>query len=310
MEAHPGRLYFFMNPYTKPAKDINEQINLLEGRGMVFADKDKARHYLAHLNYYRLRGYWIPFEVDTVNHQFKEGITFEKILEIYWFDKKLRLLLLEALEELEISFRTQFAYSLGIQYGANAFMDMNLFKNVRLHEDSQDMLIDYYEKNDQPFIKHLRTKYSDDLPPIWALCEIMSFGQLSKSYSNLKRRQDRNAIAKKYGLDEVVFTSIVHHLSFVRNKCAHYSRIYNSELTVSFTFPMQPSYLAESLNDAAPKKIYNTLTVITYLLEFVGNKDLFIQKISSLFQQQKGITTDFMGFPEDWAETSVWQVSS
>lgn len=299
-----------MTPYIKPAKSIDEQIDLLEGRGMVFADKDKARHYLAHLNYYRLRGYWIPFEVDTVNHQFKENVTFEKILGIYWFDKKLRLLLLQALEELEISFRTQFAYSLGIKYGADAFMDMNLFRDRKLHEASQNMLIDYYEKNDQPFIKHLRTKYSDDLPPIWALCEIMSFGQFSKSYSNLKLRQDRNAVAKNYGLDETVFKSIVHHLSFIRNKCAHYSRIYNSELTVSFTFPMQPSYLAESLNDAAPKKIYNTLTVIAYLMEFIGSNDLFIKEASSLFQQQKDITTDFMGFPENWFETPVWQVSS
>lgn len=310
MEAHPGRLYFFMIPYQKPAKSIDEQIDLLEGRGMVFADKEKARHYLAHLNYYRLRGYWIPFEDDTVNHRFQEGISFERILEIYWFDKNLRVLLLGALEELEISFRTQFAYSLGMQYGANAFLNADLFQNLELHDDSIDMLVDYYEKNDQPFIKHLRTKYSDDLPPIWALCEIMSFGQLSKSYSNLKRRRDRNVVAKEYNLDESVFQSIVHHLSFVRNKCAHYSRIYNSELTVSFTFPVQPAYLAGSLNGVAPKKIYNTLTVITYLLEFVGNKDAFIQEVIKLFEQQKDITIDFMGFPEDWLETPVWQISS
>jgi len=70
-------------PYSKPAISIDDQIQLLEGRGMVFQDKVKAKQKLANLNYYRLRGYWIPFETDNTTHTFQENLSFEQILEIY-----------------------------------------------------------------------------------------------------------------------------------------------------------------------------------------------------------------------------------
>ncbi|KQV28882.1 hypothetical protein ASC97_24025 [Rhizobium sp. Root1203] len=39
-----------------------------------------------------------------------------------------------------------------------------------------------------------------------------------------KLSSDRQAIAKPYGLDEKVLISLTHHLTYVRNICAHHGR--------------------------------------------------------------------------------------
>ena len=87
---------------------------------------------------------------------------------------------------------------------------------------------DEIERSRDTFIDHYRRKYLDPkLPPIWMVAEIMSLGQLSKWMGNLKLRTDRSAIAKPYGLDESVLVSLAHHLTYVRNICAHHGRLWN-----------------------------------------------------------------------------------
>ena len=75
------------------------------------------------------------------------------------------------------------------------------------------------------------------MPPLWVVCEIMSLGHLSTFYQNIKRPHDRNLIAKEYCLDEKVLTSFLHHLSHVRNLCAHHSRIWNRRFTITIRLP-------------------------------------------------------------------------
>nr|VFK58713.1 MAG: Abi-like protein [Candidatus Kentron sp. TUN] len=100
--------------FTKPPKTFEEQMDLLESRGMIISDRSAAHHHLSHLNYYRLTAYWLPFQENTVTHRFKQETLFDDIINLYMFDKKLRLLLLNAVERIEISVRTQWAYHLCI----------------------------------------------------------------------------------------------------------------------------------------------------------------------------------------------------
>lgn len=293
-------------PYSKPAISIDNQIQLLESRGMVFQDKANAKQKLANLNYYRLRGYWIPFETNNTTHVFEDNLSFEYVLEIYDFDQMLRLLLLGALEKVEISVRTQFAYYLSMEYGSDAFSQNTIFKDQTLYQDAHRLLVREYHRSSEIFITHFKNTYSDTLPPIWALSEIMSFGQLSKVYENLDKRKDKNGISKNYDLDERIFRSILHHLTVVRNKCAHYSRVYNSIFPFAFTLPNRPSELANSFNDSEVSKIYNTLTVIAYLLEKIDSKQQFISQTKDLLQNSNCVSPATMGFPSDWENLPIW----
>jgi abortive infection bacteriophage resistance protein len=104
--------------YDKPPLSIADQIALLRRRGLVIADTAVAEHWLEHTNYYRLRGYWLPFE-DTPaggEHKFRQGTTFEDVTSLYVFDRHLRLLVLDLIERIEVSVRTQWAHQLGMRH--------------------------------------------------------------------------------------------------------------------------------------------------------------------------------------------------
>src|SRR5690554_5245430 len=91
--------------FTKPASTWDEQIELLRSRGLEIPDLEQARHYLSHINYYRLTGYWLPFEADHSIHRFKARASFDDVLNLYIFDREFRLLLLDAIERIEVSLR-------------------------------------------------------------------------------------------------------------------------------------------------------------------------------------------------------------
>ncbi|VEN73500.1 Abortive infection bacteriophage resistance protein (fragment) [Candidatus Desulfarcum epimagneticum] len=135
----------------------------------------------------------------------------------------------------------------------------------------------------------------------------MTLGQLSIWYKNLISRKDRNAIAKIYALDEKILSSFLHHLSIVRNICAHHGRLWNREFTFAYRFPKKdPSDLAETLNQGAKKRIYNTLVMLAYLMDKI-NPNRWKNKISDLFVKHPEIDRKRMGFPENWKELPIWR---
>ena len=101
--------------YSKPAITIQDQIAKLKARGLRFDDEALAESYLSNISYYRLRAYTYPFQDNNdPDHPFKVDISFEDIIKLYVFDRKLRNLLFDALEKIEISFRTQIIYNLSL----------------------------------------------------------------------------------------------------------------------------------------------------------------------------------------------------
>ena len=121
---------------NKPAYTIANQIVLLKQRGMLFRDESKASHCLANISYYRFKGYWWDMQQDYALHTLKPNTYFEDIIDRYNFDRKLRLMLFDAIEFIEISLRTKMIYHLSISYGGLWYLDTNLFDNstITLHD--------------------------------------------------------------------------------------------------------------------------------------------------------------------------------
>ena len=293
--------------YNKPPLTIEQQLEQLAARGLAIPDKARAAHYLAHLNYYRLRAYWLPFEQDAKQHTFIDGANFEHALDLYVFDRKLRLLLLDAIERIEVSLRTQWAYHLAHQYGAHAYLDAQRFKDPTKHARSLAALSDEVERNDETFIRHYRETYSDPvLPPIWAVCEILTLGQLSRWYENLAKPADRQAIARTYRLDEKVLTSFFHHLSTVRNHCAHHSRLWNRRFVFTPTLPKRPAGLSAYFNPGAPRNLYNTLVLVRYELAIISPGSLWEERLITLLREHPAVNPAAIGFPEKWQAMDIW----
>src|SRR5690606_747860 len=166
--------------FTKPSTTYDQQIAILRQRGMQVDDEEVASFYLQHLNYYRLSAYWLPFEASHNPHQFHSGTRFEDALNLYVFDRSLRLLVLDAIERIEVSVRSQWAYHLAYQHGPHAHLDISLAANhARWHSDSLKLTKEV-QRSDEVFIRHLKAAYSESLPPVWAVCEVMSLGLLSR----------------------------------------------------------------------------------------------------------------------------------
>ncbi len=294
--------------FSKSATTLDQQIDLLIERGMEIPDRDYARHYLTHLNYYRLGAYWLPFESDHALHTFKPGTHFDDVISLYVFDRELRLLSMDAIERLEVSIRTQCAYQLAHRYGPHAYLDPVIFKNNNVHQCCLAKLKQELARSKEVFVSHYKNTYTDpELPPIWAVVEVMSLGQLSKWVSGLIHGQDRQAIAKNYGIDEVVFTSFLHHLTIVRNICAHHGRLWNRRFGFQVKMPRNPKLLQQSLNLQQPKKIYNTLVMLECMMNIISPDHHWKARLVALFEKHPVANPKAMGFPVDWKVRPIWK---
>lgn len=293
--------------FAKPPKTYEEQLDLLIQRGMLVEDRAHSLHYLSHLNYYRLAAYWLTFEQDHNTHRFQPDTSFNMVLEHYIFDRELRLLVMDAIERVEVSVRAQWAYRLAHAYGAHAHLDPALFKPGWRHGENVVALKETVRQSSETFVSHFRG-YDDELPPLWVTCEIMTFGQLSRWYANLRHSRDRNAVAHVYDLDEANLVSFLHHLSTVRNYCAHHSRLWNRVFTIAWKLPThRPARLVCDLDRQDGKRLYNTLTMLAYLMDIINPGHHWKQRLFELFHRHPGVWPRSMGFPADWRERMIWR---
>ena len=104
--------------FSKKALAIDEQIEILSSRGLVIDDRESVFRYLSTVSYYRLSAYFKPFQLNNhPGHRFKPNITFDRIWQIYAFDRELRLHVSDALERIEIALRTALSDIMSIKYG-------------------------------------------------------------------------------------------------------------------------------------------------------------------------------------------------
>lgn len=91
-------------PFTKRFESSENLVNLLESRGLQIYDRNKAIQYLDNIGYYRLSAYMYPLlKMPKTAHLYKEGSSFKKVMMLYRFDKKLRLLMFNEIEKIEIA---------------------------------------------------------------------------------------------------------------------------------------------------------------------------------------------------------------
>ncbi|MBK5913876.1 Abi family protein [Rhodocyclus purpureus] len=292
--------------FTKPATTYAEQVALLRQRGMRIDDPDRAAFYLQHINYYRLGAYWLPFEVDHGSHRFHPDTSFETVLDLYVFDRELRLLTLDAIERIEVSLRSQWAYQMAHRHGPHAHLDAALAHKQGHWEANREKLRVELGRSDEAFVQHLTNTYSEALPPVWAVCEVMSLGLLSRWYGNLKPMPTRRAIADVYGLDQRVLESWMHHLTFIRNTCAHHSRLWNREFTITAELPRSKPRELVSEFVGGSRKLYNTLVILLHLMDIVAPQHHWRARLLELIGRHS-VPLAAMDFPDGWQARPIWK---
>jgi abortive infection bacteriophage resistance protein len=300
--------------FEKKPLTLEQQVALLNERGLIIDDVEKAYLYLSNISYYRLSAYWYTFlEHPKSEHRFVGNTTFVKVLDTYVFDRKLRLLIFDEIERIEIALRTTLIYHYCLEYGNNWYEEKPLFKGKDTYfYKLQEILLSEMGKTSEVFIRHYREKYNKPAnPPAWMALELASFGQLSTLFKNLKSCPARKRVAEHFKLDDVVLESWLEALSYVRNACAHHMRLWNRKLPKSPIIPKKPRavWLKENPSFDQQNKIYLTLSVISYLLGAISPGNSFNKKINILLTSYPEIPKHYMGFTPQWQSEELWKIN-
>jgi len=91
---------------------------MLRQRGLIINDESYAISQLSIISYFRLASYWRPMESDKTTHRFKPNSNFDNAVSLYYFDKRLRALLSQVIQSIEIALRTKVIHHISLKYGA------------------------------------------------------------------------------------------------------------------------------------------------------------------------------------------------
>ncbi|MDR3228797.1 MAG: Abi family protein [Puniceicoccales bacterium] len=316
-------------PYDKPFLSIAEQRALLASRGMGVRDSEEADHYLRHEGYYRLSTYFNSFCKHSADGKrldaFLPESDFHEVVRLYDFDKHLRSILLPALRGVEISVRVAVAHHLGRQ-DIFAHENPQLLAHSFTHGESTwrgkswyQVWLDKYNamlsRDDQEdFVRQFISKYGRRIP-IWVAIEVWDFGLLSRFFGGM-RFPDQHAVSKLYGVDDPkIFASWLRNFNYVRNVCAHHSRLWNRNITEQPRLVQkQKIHLLRHLTMRGVKapgaRVYATVALVTYVLRMMRQKTPWreaVVKLLESFPQCGGVSLGMMGVPEDWRELELWR---
>ena len=332
--------------YAKPWLTIGDQLAKLSGRGMQVSDEAKALDYLERIGYYRLSGYWYDFRLRSaycpldevtggkpkkvrierpVLDEFKPGTRFQDAVDLYVFDKKLRLLALDALERIEIALRVDLSHRLGEKdlfgylkpalFHDNFAVKVNPATGLTKHHEWLSKHAGLIVRSRETFMTHNKDKYG--LPvAIWVACEVWDFGCMSTLFSGLQTG-DQEAIARSYGVEDGrVFASWLRSLNYLRNVCAHHSRLWNRNIVDAPKLPAlgQVSSLDGFIRDGCSvwrTRPFLLLCICQHLMQVINPSSSWGSRLKTHLLSEfpdlshLGITLQGMGVDDGW-EQRAW----
>lgn len=334
--------------YAKPFKTVREQVALLASRGMDVGDQETAETLLSRIGYYRLSGYWYPYrerDIDGVGNivvksSVRPGTTLAHVCLVYDFDRELRASLFDALEAVEVAIRFQVGHTLGRrdifahrqptaldpgfvsapapaprQSEASTPPGLNAPGDTKTrHQEWLERFDDQERRSQEAFATHFRSKYGPHLP-VWVATEVMSFGTLAQLYGGAAQ-DDRERIAAGLDLiskdgkgDATLLSNWLNHIRYIRNLCAHHSRMWNRSFDVELASAAHIPDLAH-LTSKSQRRLYGTISVLTFLLARVAPAADWRTRIQPFIQSRTGklgLDLDALGFPSGWELADMWQ---
>nr|WP_246601776.1 Abi family protein [Hymenobacter profundi] len=284
----------------------------MQSRGLLITDVAEAERALARLSYYRLAAYFLSFQTPgDPTHSFRPGTTLETVIGLYEFDEALRSLVFRATGTIEIALRAQLAYHNALLWGPHWYENPRTAISSHRFQGNLVALDKDLGRAHEMFLDHYRATYSSpQRPPCWMAFEVASFGIVSKLLHNLRSSPATKAIGAYFGVDDVVLKSWAQMLSYVRNICAHHSRLWNRTLTIKPVLPRRPRNLWP-VTGPMPQddRLYIVLVVAAYLLDAIDPRAAvtFKQELKALLQAHPTIPQRVMDFPANWQQDVFWQ---
>lgn len=284
----------------KEFKTLDEQIAILRMRGLSIPDEAAAKDFLLKNNYYRVSGYSLTLRTHDV---FSENATFQNIVDIYCFDQEMRHLLLLYLETIEVMVKSIFSYEFTKEYGGLGYLDAAHFTDPAKHAEiiHKAEMQRRSRLRHEAYLKHFE-KRKEDIP-LWAYVDLLTIADISFFYK-ISPKPIKLAVADAIGLhqkgDELL-TRFMHHMTILRNLCAHGSRLYNRlfEQKPWLSKTERALLLVKKDGTRDNEHLYSYLIIMRRLLpssEFTALKSQLV----ALSENYPFVRLRYYGFPEDW----------
>jgi len=290
--------------FQKPPLTTTQLINQLKNKGLIIPSEDVLQLSLKTIGYYRLSAYFLAFKNQYQETKpFKKGVSFDDVLSLYTFDKKLRLLILDPIETLEISLRSSLTDVMSLKYGAHWYLKSDLFiEHVNLEKFLNDIK-SICRKRKEVFLKHYYKSYDmPKYPPSWMILECLSFGACTQLLMNIKTLQDKKDICQIFGYHPTIIESWFSVISSLRNLCAHHARIWNRWFAFA---PISPH---EALIPAQKHTFCEQAHIISRLLKCISEEKAvdWQEQLFDLLGGFPKVSKQKMGFISNWQKDLLW----
>lgn len=273
---------------------FQRQLAILQSRNVIINDAVESEKYLQRINYYRLSGYLYPFQ-DHSTGICISPINFDRIISIYSFDASIRNLIVSAIEDIEIYARTQLAYHNAHTYGSDGYMNPGTYNQRHNHPLFLRLVSQCIKENsNSPAVRHHNNVYGGKFP-IWVIIDYFSLGMISHFYADLPN-PDKSYIAQNmYSVNYQLLMGWFRCLTDLRNRCAHYSRLYNWSFPAVPGIPKGDSFIADH-------SLFSQLYLLKLMYPYPEHwNDVFIKPLAKIINKHKNdIDMSHIGFPYRW----------
>lgn len=301
----------------KEFKTIEEQIKILEDRGLVIQNKELATDIFENNNYYYLINGYKDLFIDKKqsNETYKYNVTLDEIYSLYMFDSNLRINFLRYILKIERRIDTYIAYEFSKSYGNKNYLlednfdntETNSLKIKELITNINMNMMKQYSNGNKMLMHYLDTyKYV----PLWVLIRILSFGDVSKFYRLMKQKES-NAVSRKFKISYQSLRIYLINLAIIRNICAHDEKLYDVKLRykISATKHHDDLQIKQAKGNYL-EGIKDLFSIVIILKELLSKEDFdefykkVISEIEELKNKIKSISIDKvlykMGFPKNY----------
>ncbi|MBL9154737.1 MAG: Abi family protein [Verrucomicrobiales bacterium] len=300
--------------YTKAPLSFSDQADHLRARGLI-AERQDLIEALERVSYYRLSGYLFPFR-QAGSDQLEPGTTLETVWDRYVFDRQLRVLVMDAIERIEVAIKAQLVTALALRHGPFAHLDRRHLPNLTYdrHRTLMDKINREVDRSREVFVDHFKTKYTSETDlPLWMAAEVMDYGCMLTLFRGVDAAV-KQGVAAKYGVADTVLESWLLAGNTLRNLCAHHARLWDRLHGTAMMIPRvnkHPDWHLPVPVGRDPRRNFAQFTVLRYLLGYIAPKSAWSERMERLWtEKHPAIPIGRMGFPANWKDCPIWAATN